>query len=69
MIAFCCVMPCEKMSGTRRNGTGSHPRLRKMTAPMRAAVVCSAALMLAGAAFEEVRIWSVRRKGGSREVR
>jgi hypothetical protein len=64
MIAFCCVMPCEKISGTIRNGTGSQPRLRKMTAPMRAALDCSAALILAGAAFGEVRIWSVRREGG-----
>jgi hypothetical protein len=57
-------MPCEKISGTSRKGTGSQPRLRKMMAPMRAAVVCSAALTVLGAAFEEVRIWSVRKEGG-----
>jgi len=31
-------------SGTSRKGMGSQPRLRNSTAPMRASVVCSAAL-------------------------
>jgi hypothetical protein len=57
MYVVQAVMAPAENSGMSRNGTGSQPRFLKITAPMRAACVCSAALTGAPG-LGEVRVWS-----------